>query len=432
MRNILFDESEGKLEYREVNNMILQRKEIEIMSPAGNFECLAAAIQGGADSVYFGAGNLNMRARSANNFTTDDLHEIAERCGEKSVKTYLTVNTVMFDSDMPAMREIIDAAGDAGISAVIASDPATIMYASARGIEIHLSTQINITNFESLRFYSQYADVAVLARELNLEQVKHIYGQIVAHKLCGPGKNLIRLEMFAHGALCMAVSGKCYLSLHEYNASANRGSCYQVCRRSYIVTDKETGRELEVDNQYIMSPKDLCTIDFMDRMIEAGVRVFKIEGRARSAEYVKTVTRCYSQAAEAIVSGSYTPEKTAAWKESLSTVFNRGFWDGYYLGKRLGEWSDKYGNKATKRKTYIGKVTNFFANISVAEILIESGELAVNGEALIIGPTTGVMELTVKEIRVELKPVDKSVKGEYCSVAVCDKVRRGDKVYLLT
>jgi putative protease len=409
--------------------MVRQRKEIEIMSPAGNFECLVAAIQGGADSVYFGVGNLNMRSRSANNFVIDNLREIVERCSEKDIKTYLTVNTIMFDSDMTIMRELVDAAKDAGISAVIASDPATIMHASAKGVEIHLSTQINITNFEALRFYSQYADVAVLARELNLEQVKYIYEQIVNNNLCGPGKNLVRLEMFAHGALCMAVSGKCYLSLHEYNTSANRGSCYQVCRRSYIVTDKETGRELEVDNQYIMSPKDLCTIDFMDKMIDAGVRVFKIEGRARSAEYVKTVTRCYSQAAEAIVSGSYTSENIATWKKSLSAVFNRGFWDGYYLGKRLGEWSETYGNKATKRKIYTGKVTNFFANISVAEILIESGELSVNDEVLIIGPSTGVMELTIKEIRVELKPVDRSVKGEYCSIVVNDRVRRGDKLY---
>jgi putative protease len=412
--------------------MILQKNEIEIMSPAGNFECLTAAIQGGAGSVYFGAGNLNMRSRSANNFAIGDLREIVERCGEKDVKTYLAVNTIMFDDDMAMMRELVDAAKDTGVSAVIASDPATIMYASTKGIEIHLSTQINITNFESLRFYSQYAGVAVLARELNLEQVKHIHEQIVANNLCGPHGNPVRLEMFAHGALCMAVSGKCYLSLHEYNASANRGSCYQVCRRSYIVTDKETGRELEVDNQYIMSPKDLCTIDFMDRMIEAGVRIFKIEGRARSAEYVKTVTRCYSQAADAIVAGNYTPENIAVWKEALSSVFNRGFWDGYYLGKRLGEWSEVYGNKATKRKVYTGKVTNFFANVSVAEILIESGELSLDDEILITGPTTGVMELKPTEIRVELKPVDKSVKGEYCSIAVNGKVRRGDKLYRLT
>jgi putative protease len=410
---------------------MLQRTDIEIMSPAGNFECLAAAVQGGADSVYFGAGNLNMRSRSANNFTIGDLPEAVSRCTDKNIRPYLAVNTVMFDGDMTAMRELVDAAGDAGISAVIASDPATIMYASEKGMEIHLSTQVNITNFESLRFYSQYADVAVLARELNLEQVKHIYGRIVENNLCGPGKSHIRLEMFAHGALCMAVSGKCYLSLHEYNASANRGSCYQVCRRSYLVTDRETGRELEVDNQYIMSPKDLCTIDFMDKMIDAGVRVFKIEGRARSAEYVKTVTRCYSQAADAIISGNYTPENIALWKKALSAVFNRGFWDGYYLGKRLGEWSKTYGNRATKRKVYAGRVTNFFAKLSVAEILVEAGELAVNDETLVIGATTGVVESVLKEIRVELKPVSKAVKGEYCSVFVSEKVRRGDRVYRL-
>jgi putative protease len=401
------------------------------MSPAGNFECLAAAIQGGANSVYFGVGNLNMRSRSANNFTITDLPEAVSRCRDKNVKTYITVNTIMFDDDMAAMRELIDAAEKTGISAVIASDPATIMYASEKGMELHLSTQINITNFESLRFYAPYADVAVLARELNLEQVKRVHEQIVEKNLCGPGKSNIRLEMFAHGALCMAVSGKCYLSLHEYNASANRGNCYQICRRAYIVTDKETGRELEVDNQYIMSPKDLCTIGFMDRMIDAGVRVFKIEGRARSAEYVKTVTRCYSQAADAVVAGDYTPENINLWKKDLSTVFNRGFWDGYYLGKRLGEWSKTYGNKATKRKIYAGKVTNFFSNLSVAEILVESGEIAVNDETLIIGPTTGALETVPKEIRVELKSVNKAVKGEYCSIFVSEKVRKGDKVYKL-
>jgi putative protease len=407
----------------------MTRNGIEIMSPAGNFECLTAAIQGGADSVYFGAGNLNMRSRSANNFSTGDLRGIVEQCAGKDVKAYLAVNTVIYDSDMAEMRELIDAAADAGVSAVIASDPATIMYASARGVEIHLSTQVNIANFETLRFYSQYADVAVLARELNLEQVKYIHSQIADNNLCGPGGKPVRLEMFAHGALCMAVSGKCYLSLHEYNASANRGSCYQVCRRAYTVTDRETGRELEVDNQYIMSPKDLCTISFMDRMIDAGVRVFKIEGRARSAEYVKTVTRCYSQAAEAIASGNYTPEKIDAWRKFLSTVFNRGFWDGYYLGQRLGEWSDAYGNRATKRKIYAGKVTNYFANISVAEILVESGEIAVGDEALITGPTTGVMELVLKEIRVEMNPATRAVKGEYCSIAVNGRVRRGDRIY---
>ena len=411
--------------------MQLQRKDIEIMSPAGNFECLMAAIQGGADSVYFGVGNLNMRSRSANNFTKENLSEVVDRCNENNVKSYLTVNTIMFDNDLNEMHNIIDAAKKAGVTAVIASDPATIMYAHSKNVEIHLSTQINITNFDSLRFYSQFADVAVLARELNLEQVKGIYHQIIENNLCGPLNTPIRLEMFAHGALCMAVSGKCYLSLHEYNSSANRGSCYQTCRRSYIVTDKETGRELEVDNQYIMSPKDLCTIDFMDKMIDAGVRVFKIEGRARSAEYVKTVTQCYSQAAEAIVSGNYTNGKIAEWKEKLSTVFNRGFWDGYYLGRRLGEWSEKYGNKATKRKTYVGKVTNFFSNLGVAEVLMEAGEIEKGNELLIIGSTTGVVELSADEIRVNLEVADKCLKGELCSIPLKEKVRRGDKLYRL-
>jgi putative protease len=411
--------------------MRLQRTDIEIMSPAGNYECLTAAIQGGADSVYFGAGNLNMRSRSANNFDVSDLPEVARRCSEQNIRSYLAVNTIMYDGDMPDMRELIDAAQDAGITAVIASDPATIMYASQKGLEIHLSTQVNITNYESLRFYSRYADVAVLARELNLDQVQHIYNRIVEDRLCGPGQSLVRLEMFAHGALCMAVSGKCYLSLHEYNASANRGSCYQVCRRSYLVRDRETDRELEVDNQYIMSPKDLCTIGFMDKMIAAGVRVFKIEGRARSAEYVKTVTHCYSRAAAAIVSDNYTPENISLWKDRLSTVFNRGFWDGYYLGRRLGEWSEVYGSRATKRKSFVGKVTNFFAKLSVAEILIEAGDLSLNDEILIIGDTTGVVESVLHEIRVDLSPVTRAVKGVYCSIPVGEKVRRGDRVYRL-
>ncbi|MDR0559010.1 MAG: U32 family peptidase [Prevotellaceae bacterium] len=409
----------------------LRREDMEIMSPAGNFECLAAALQGGADSVYFGAGNLNMRSRSANNFTVEDLPEAVALCKARNVKTYLAVNTVIYDGDIAEMRRLVDAAKENGISAVIAADPSTIMYARQKNVEIHLSTQVNITNFDALRFYAGYADVAVLARELNLEQVGEIYRQITENNLRGQSGNLLRLEMFAHGALCMAVSGKCYLSLHEYNSSANRGSCYQICRRSYIVTDRETGRELEIDNQYIMSPKDLCTIGFMDKMTEAGVRVFKIEGRARSAEYVKTVTRCYSEAAEAIASGNFSAEKISQWKASLGTVFNRGFWDGYYLGKRLGEWSETYGNKASKRKTYIGKVTNWFAQVGVAEILVETGEIRLNDEILIIGSTTGVIEQTANEIRVELQPVEKSVKGDYCSIPLVEKARRGDKVYVL-
>jgi len=395
------------------------------MSPAGNFECLMAAIQGGADSVYFGVGKLNMRSRSANNFTLENLPEAVAICNNNKIKSYLTLNTVMYDSDLSEMKKMVDAAKQVGISAIIASDPATILYASSKGVDIHLSTQINITNFESLNFYSQYASVAVLAREVSLEQVKEIYRQIVENNL------RIRLEMFAHGALCMAVSGKCYLSLHEYNASANRGGCYQICRRSYLVTDKETGRELEIDNQYIMSPKDLCTIHFMDKMIESGVRVFKIEGRARPAEYVKKVTQCYSEAAESIVAGNYSQEKIAVWKEQLATVFNRGFWDGYYLGQRLGEWSEVYGNKATKRKTYIGKITNYFSKLAVAEILMDAGDLHQNDELLIIGSTTGVIELNAEEIRVNLNPVEKAPKGEYCSIPVPQTVRRGDKLYRL-
>jgi putative protease len=404
---------------------------IEIMSPAGNFECLVAAMQGGANAVYFGAGKLNMRSRSANNFSVADLPEIVERCGEKHIKTYLAANTVMFDEDLAEMRELIDAAKDAGITAVIAADPATIVHAREKGVEVHLSTQVNVTNLDALRFYAPYADVLVPARELTLEQVSEIHAGIIHNDLRGPGGQHIRIEMFAHGALCMAVSGKCYLSLHEYGASANRGSCYQVCRRSYRVTDTETGRELELDNRYIMSPKDLCTIDFMDKMIAAGVRIFKIEGRARSAEYVKIATRCYSEAASAIADGSYTPERIAKWKDALATVFNRGFWDGYYLGRRLGELSETHGNQATKHKTYLGRITNYFSNAGVAEILTEAGELKVKDEILIIGPTTGVVEHTVEEIRVDDKPVPQSTKGEYCSVRLNGKVRRGDKLFLL-
>ena len=407
------------------------RKEIEIMSPAGNFECLVAAMQGGADAVYFGVGKLNMRSRSANNFSVADLPEISERCGEKNLKTYLAANTVMFDEDLAEMRELIDAAKAAGVSAIIAADPATIVRAREKGVEVHLSTQVNITNLEALRFYLPYADVVVPARELTLEQVGEIHSGIVRDDLRGPCGRLIRIEMFAHGALCMAVSGKCYLSLHEYGASANRGSCYQVCRRSYRVTDTETGRELELDNRYIMSPKDLCTIDFMDKMLAAGVRIFKIEGRARSAEYVKTVTRCYSEAAAAIAEGSYSPERIAGWRSSLATVFNRGFWDGYYLGRKLGELCETHGNQATKHKAYLGKVTNYYANAGVAEILVEAGDLKLNDEILIVGATTGVVEHTVGEIRVEDKPVTRSAKGEYCSVRLNEKVRRGDKLFLV-
>lgn len=403
---------------------------LEIMAPAGNFECLNAAIQGGANSVYFGVGNLNMRSHSANNFSSADLQQVCDICRENGVKSYLTLNIVLYDEDIEPMKEALQAAKAAGITAVIASDMAAITYARELGIEVHISTQLSISNSQSLKFYAQYADVIVLARELNLGQVKEIKATIDRGQIKGPSGRLLEIEMFCHGALCMAISGKCYLSLHEYGASANRGSCYQLCRRGYSVTDLETGNTLEIDNKYIMSPKDLCTIEFMDKIIDAGVTVFKIEGRARSAEYVKTVARCYRDAADAVLAGKYTPEYASELKERLSTVFNRGFWDGYYQGARLGEWSEVYGNKATKSKKYIGKVTNYFSNIGVAEILIETGSISVGDNVIIIGPSTGVVEVTVEEIRVDLKSTESAVKGEYCSIAVPEKLRRSDKLYL--
>ena len=346
------------------------------------------------------------------------------------MKSYLTLNIVLYDEDIEPMKEALQAAKAAGITAVIASDMAAITYARELGIEVHISTQLSISNSQSLKFYAQYADVIVLARELNLGQVKEIKATIDREQIKGPSGRLLEIEMFCHGALCMAISGKCYLSLHEYGASANRGSCYQLCRRGYSVTDLETGNTLEIDNKYIMSPKDLCTIEFMDKIIDAGVTVFKIEGRARSAEYVKTVARCYRDAADAVLAGKYTPEYASELKERLSTVFNRGFWDGYYQGARLGEWSEVYGNKATKSKKYIGKVTNYFSNIGVAEILIETGSISVGDNVIIIGPSTGVVEVTVEEIRVDLKSTESAVKGEYCSIAVPEKLRRSDKLYL--
>jgi len=403
---------------------------LEIMAPAGNFECLHAAIQGGADSVYFGIGRLNMRSHSANNFAAEDLAEVCRICRENGVRSYLTLNITLYNEDLEDMRQTLQLAKEAGISAVIASDMAAISYARSLGLEVHISTQLSISNSESLRFYAQFADVVVLARELTLVQVKEIKGIIDAEHICGPSGNLLRIELFCHGALCMAVSGKCYLSLHEYNASANRGSCYQVCRRGYEVTDLETGSQLVVDNKYIMSPRDLCTIEFMDRIIDAGVTVFKIEGRARSSEYVKTVTEAYRQAADAVESGTYTAEFAAGLKARLETVFNRGFWDGYYLGAKMGQWSEVYGNRATRRKVYVGKITNYFEKIGVAEILMETGELSVGDTIVISGPTTGVYELEISEIRVDLKPVPKTVKGELCSIPVPAKLRRSDKVYL--
>ncbi|OFY67877.1 MAG: collagenase [Bacteroidetes bacterium RBG_13_43_22] len=407
----------------------MRRKDFEIMAPAGSYESLAAAIQGGADSVYFGAEQLNMRAGSANNFTLSDLGKIAEVCKNNGLKSYLTVNVVVYDSEIKQMHEIIDAAVSGGISAIIASDISVIDYAFRSGIEVHISTQLNISNAEALRFYSQWADVVVLARELNLDQVKQISGTIREQNIKGPGGNPVRIEMFAHGALCMAISGKCYLSLHENNTSANRGNCYQTCRKSYIVTEKESGYQLEVDNENIMSPKDLCTIGFIDKMIDAGVTVFKIEGRARSAEYVKVVSSCYDEAVKSVIDGTYSSDKTDAWKQRLSMVFNRGFWDGYYLGQKLGEWNNGYGSAATKKKVYLGKVTNYFTRLKVAEIKVENGNLTRGDTILIIGPTTGVIEHTVSEIRVDLKKADTAEQGELCSIMVPDYLRRSDKIY---
>lgn len=402
---------------------------IEVMAPAGNFESLQAAIQGGADSVYFGVGHLNMRAKSSINFQVADLPVITQICRNNGIKTYLTVNTVLYDEDLASMREVMDAAATAGISAIIASDQAAMEYAREKGIEVHLSTQLNIGNTQSLKFYAKWADVVVLARELNLEQIAQISRNIEEQRITGPSGNPIKIELFAHGALCMAISGKCYLSLHEANSSANRGACLQICRRSYTVTDNETGAQLEIDNEYIMSPKDLCTIGFLDKILESGVKILKIEGRARGPEYVKTVVSCYAEAIDAVIEGTYNQEKIIRWTKRLSTVFNRGFWDGYYLGRRLGEWSKSYGNIATERKQYVGKITNYFSKLGVAEISVEASELFKGDKILIIGPTTGVMEDTVKEIQIEGKSVEQSPKGIKCSVPVPGKVRRSDKLY---
>ncbi|MBO4466243.1 MAG: U32 family peptidase [Bacteroidales bacterium] len=399
------------------------------MAPAGNFECLQAAIQGGADSVYFGVGNLNMRSRSANNFAAEDLAEVVKISREAGVKTYLTLNISLYPEDLEDMRRTLDLAKAAGVTAVIASDIAAIQYCRQLGMEVHISTQLSISNVEALKFYAQFADVVVLARELNLNQVRGICDAIEREHITGPSGQLVRVEMFAHGALCMAVSGKCYLSLHTYGASANRGACFQICRRGYEVTDLETGNQLNIDNQYIMSPKDLCTIEFMDKMVQAGVKVFKIEGRARSAEYVKRCAACYREAADAVCAGTFTPELGAALKERLKEVFNRGFWDGYYQGAFLGEWSDVYGSQATQRKVYVGKVTNWFDRIGVAEITVESAPLKMGDRVMIIGRTTGVEELTVEDMRVEFEPAAQAPKGVRCSLAVPHKVHRGDKVY---
>lgn len=403
--------------------------EYEIMAPVGSRESLAAAIQAGAGSVYFGIEKLNMRAHSANTFTIDDLREIAETCNAEGIKTYLTVNTIIYGEDIPLMHEIVDAAKAAGISAVIASDVAVMTYCNAIGQEVHLSTQLNISNIEALRFYAQFADVVVLARELNLDQVADIYRQIEEQHICGPSGEQIRIEMFCHGALCMAISGKCYLSLQNANRSANRGECVQICRRSYRVTDMETGNELEIDNKYIMSPKDLKTVRFIDRMMKSGVRVFKIEGRARGPEYVYTVVKCYKEAIQSVLNGTFTEEKKDAWDERLATVFNRGFWDGYYQGQTLGEWNKNYGSAATERKVYCAKGIKYFSKLGVAEFQVEASEFSVGDKLLITGPTTGVIYLDCSEIRYDLKPVDTALKGQRVSIPVPAKVRPSDKLF---
>ncbi|MFP4023595.1 MAG: peptidase U32 family protein [Thiohalospira sp.] len=407
----------------------MERKDFEIMAPVGSYESLMAAIQGGADSVYFGIEKMNMRAHSSNNFTFNDLKKIVEICEEHGLKSYLTVNTVIYNNEIALMQEIVKAAKKNNVTAIIASDMAVINYARKKGVEVHISTQLNISNIESLRFYAQFADVVVLARELDLGQVSEISKLIKNENITGPSGKPIKIELFVHGALCMAISGKCYLSLHEKNYSANRGACLQTCRKAYIVTEKESGNEIEIDNEYIMSPKDLSTIKFLNKVLDAGVTVLKIEGRARPPEYVKTVSECYNEAIEAYLDGSFNPTKIKNWEERLSTVFNRGFWDGYYLGQRLGEWSHKYGSRATKRKIYIGKGTNYFTNIKVAEFLIETNEISVGDEILITGPTTGIVQTTVKEIRVDLKNTETAIKGEKCSIPVDQIIRRSDKLY---
>ena len=405
--------------------------DFEIMAPVGSRESLAAAIQAGANSVYFGIGQLNMRSHSANHFTIDDLRDIASTCNSHGIKTYLTVNTIIYDGDIDTMHEIVDAAKEAHISAVIASDVAVMTYCNRIGVEVHLSTQLNISNIEALRFYAQFADVVVLARELNMDQVAAIYRQIEEQHICGPKGELIRIEMFCHGALCMAVSGKCYMSLHNANRSANRGECVQICRRSYTVTDNETGNQLEIDNKYIMSPKDLKTIRFIDRMMESGVRVFKIEGRARGPEYVYTVVSCYREAIGSVIDGTFTEERKDGWDERLATVFNRGFWDGYYQGQTLGEWNKHYGSAATEKKVLVGKVMKYFSKLSVAEVAVEATTFDRGDRLLITGPTTGLMYLDATEIRYDLHPVDTAQQGCRVSIPVSGKVRPNDKLFKL-
>ncbi len=401
----------------------------QILAPAGSYESLRAAIQGGADAVYFGVGKLNMRSRSSQNFTFEDLHEVAAICREHKLESYLTLNTIIYDEEMDEMRQTVDQAKAAGVSAIIASDVSVMEYARQQGVRVHASTQCNITNLGAIKFYAQYADVMVLARELSLKQVYNIVQGIERDQIKGPGGELVKIEIFVHGALCMAVSGKCYLSLDNKNFSGNRGACLQLCRRSYIVTDKEEGYELEVDHEYIMSPKDLCTIGFLDKIIHAGVKVLKIEGRGRGPDYVKAATECYLEAVQAITDGTYSSDRVAAWTERLSTVFNRGFWDGYYLGRTMGEWAERYGSQATRRKQYVGKITNYFARLGVAEVTMETRELKKGSEVMITGPTTGVVEFVAEDIRLDDKTVELVKKGDVFSVSSPDPVRRGDKVF---
>jgi len=430
----------------------MKKKELEIMAPAGSFDCLMAAIEGGADSVYFGVGHLNMRSHSAGNFTREDLPEVMRICRAYGIKGYMTLNITLYGEDLEAAFSTLDAAKDAGVHAIIASDMAAILYCRRIGLEVHISTQLSISNVEALRFYAQWADVVVLARELRLEQVKAIHDAIVREGIKGPSGNLVRIEMFAHGAFCMAISGKCYLSLAAYGESANRGACMQVCRRGYLVTDYETGNQIHIDNKYMMSPKDLCTIEFADKFVEAGVKVFKIEGRARSADYVKITSECYREAADAVADGTFTEELGARLKERLATVFNRGFWDGYYLGAKMGEWSAVYGSHATRRKVYIGKVTNWFDRIGVAEVQVEAAPLRQGDDILFIGHTTGMLEMKIEDMRVDLRQAETAPQGVRCSISVPlegmpedlvnrnpgmkegEKIhpRRGDKVYVWT
>ena len=409
----------------------MERKDYEIMAPVGSYESLVAAVQGGADAIYFGIEGLNMRANSANNFTIDDLHKIADYCHEHGLKSYLTVNTVIYDNDIDTMHKIIEAAKEARISAIIASDLAAILYARSIGVEVHISTQVNISNSEAVKFYSQYADVVVLARELNLEQVYNIHQSIIKNDIRGPHGELVRIEMFCHGALCMAISGKCYLSLQNAGRSANRGECVQICRRGYAATDLETGTELNIDNKYIMSPRDLKTIRFIDVMMNAGVRVFKIEGRARGPEYVHTVVKAYDEAINSVLDGRFTDAEKEVWDEQLSTVFNRGFWDGYYQGQKLGEWCEVYGSKATEKKVYVGKCMKYFSKIGVAEFLIENVDLHAGDKILITGTTTGALIQTCDEIRFDLAPVQTATKGQHVSIKVDERVRVNDKLYVL-